>query len=120
MRIFACVGWVQPDLLQSFGDAMGDILRLSVGAQRFCNGPADAAARVERAKRVLEYHLKAAPQLTQFLCGQAVQIAALKQHLPRVRNLKRHDEPRQGRFARTTFADHAQGLSGAQRKCSPL
>jgi hypothetical protein len=80
--------------------------------ERLGDDACDGLARIERAIGVLEHHLEIASCGAQFAPRQRVQIAPEQLHAARGRRIERHHETRDGRLARTRFADDAQAAAG--------
>ncbi len=117
MRIFFRVGPAQAHLVQHGGDPpIAVCIRCPLLRQQgLANTPPYGLARVERAERILEHHLKAAAQSGQFGTGQARQILAQKGNRSCIGLFEAHDHLGQRRLARAAFSYNAQRFSG--RKC---
>src|SRR6266481_6456768 len=107
-------GRVEAHHLEALADALAQRTpaREPMHDQRLGNRGAYAQARIERAERVLKYHLKMPPQGAERTAADAGDVAAAKRDRPGTWAYGAHQDARQGALARAALAHQCQGLSG--------
>ena len=118
MRVARDMVRQQADDVEEFRDALVDFGRgkLGVDAQRLGDEIADAAARIERGRGILEHHLKAAaqrPHLAQRFAGDVV---ALKEQLAAGDVVKPDETARERRLSAAGFADEPERFAAPHRQ----
>ena len=106
----------EPDIVEQGGHAVAQRAagQAAHEAERLGHGRGDGAARVQRGVRVLEHHLDLAAQVAQPAFGEAGDGRPVEQDLAAGGGDQAQQQPEHGGFPRAGFADHAEGLAGAE------
>ncbi len=95
---------------------LGSVVDQAVRADRLTDDLTDRHARIERAVRILEYHLHARPQRAQFGVRHLNQVLPFKQNRSLTGTIELQDAATRGCLAATRFPHETQGFAKLNRK----
>ena len=121
-RVLLCGVYGQPDLQEHVGHPLSALRHCAdvVGVQRFGDDVTGREARIEGGARVLKDCLEVSAQRPHSGLWKIADGDAVESYGAAVRLFEREEESGEGRFPRSRFADHAEGLAGLHREADAV